>query len=83
MIPVENGINNLSAQNCVKWIKDTQTPPSYLDSTTLNQYRQLFLQIEKQLHKCRIDGVVSMYHELTEDEQRDFLKIILQGENNE
>lgn len=83
LIPVENGINNLSAQNCVKWIKDTQTPPSYLDSTTLNQYRQLFLQIEKQLHKCRIDGVVSMYHELTEDEQRDFLKIILQGENNE
>ncbi len=64
------------AQQCVFWLEKLRNAPSFISKKGLNRTQNAITHIEKQLHKCRVQGVLSLYYALTEDEKKEFLKII-------
>ena len=76
IIPVLEKAKKLTAPLCIKWINDTKDLPPYLDTITIQKYQEAYVLVEKQLHACRINGVISMYLELTPEEQQEFLRLI-------
>lgn len=76
IVSIEENVETLNAPLCIKWINDTKDLPGYLDSTTLARYQKAYKKVEKQLQNCRINGVVSMYLELTPVEKEEFVRII-------
>ena len=76
LIPVESSTANMTAQQCVKWLNDTQTVPAYLDAACISRYHRACEKVEQTLHGCRIQGVLSMFRELTYAEQEEFIRLI-------
>ena len=76
LIPVESSTANMTAQKCVKWLNDTQTVPAYLDAACISRYHRAYEKVEQTLRSCRIQGVLSMYRELTSSEQEEFIRLI-------
>ena len=76
IIPVENEVNMMSASRCSGWLSQTQTQPDYLDQQTVKRYLDLKCRIEQRLHSSRVQGVVSMFNELTDEEKEECLKML-------
>lgn len=72
--PAENDIRTMSASVCTTWLERTKVLPAFLDSQTLDKYASVHAMIEERLHYCRVDGVVSMFMQLSKSEQEACLK---------
>lgn len=59
-----------------KVASDTQTVPVYLDAACISRYHRAYEKVEQTLHSCRIQGVLSMFRELTSAEQEEFIRLI-------
>ena len=66
--PVEYEVVRMTASSCSGWLSQTQTLPDYLDQQTVKRYHDLRRRVEQRLHNCRVQGVVSMFNELTSEE---------------
>ncbi len=67
--PAENDIRTMSASVCTTWLERTKVLPAFLDSQTLDKYASVHAMIEERLHYCRVDGVVSMFMQVSKSEQ--------------
>ena len=74
--PIEYEVTRMTASSCSGWLSQTQTLPDYLDQQTVKRYHDLRRRIEQRLHSCRVQGVVSMFNELTSEEKEECLKIL-------
>ena len=74
--PVENSISYMSASRCSGWLSQTQTLPDFLSKQITIRYFRVRSQIEQRLHDCRVQGVVSMFNELTNEEKEECLRIL-------
>ena len=74
--PVEYEVVRMTASSCSGWLSQTQTLPDYLDQQTVKRYHDLRHRVEQRLHNCRVQGVVSMFNELTSEEKEECLKIL-------
>lgn len=57
-------------------LSQTQTLPNYLDHQTVKRYHEVRRSVEQRLHSCRVQGVVSMFNELSNEEKEECLKIL-------
>ena len=64
------------AQQCVVWLEKLRNTPSFISKKGLSRTQTAITHIEKQLHKCRVQGVISLYYSLTEEEKKEFLSLI-------
>ena len=76
LLPVEKGINNIPALTCTRWLNQTQTIPELLDSETVKRYHAARQAVEQRLHNCRVQGVVSMFDNLSDEEKTECLRIL-------
>lgn len=79
VVPAEEFSKEMNASECTNWLDKTLVLPAYLDSKTLERYKEAMRIIELQLHSSRIQGVVSMFNNLTDSEKKECLKIINQS----
>lgn len=77
IIITEKSIDTLSAAQCIKWLDNSEKLPSYLRAETKSRYALLKPQIEARLRKCRVDGVVSMFQNLSDAEKSQCLEILI------
>lgn len=66
----------MNASRCSGWLSQTQTLPNYLDQQTVKRYHDVRRMVEQRLHNCRVQGVVSMFNELSSEEKEECLKIL-------
>lgn len=71
-------IDTLSAASCANWLEKTEVLPEYVSDKVRSDYAEIRAKVLAQLQKCRIDGVVTMFLNLSDDEKRKCLDIILQ-----
>ena len=76
VIPGEYEVSRMTASSCSGWLSQTQTLPDYLDQETVNRYHNLRQRVEQRLHNCRVQGVVSIFNELSYEEKEECLKIL-------
>ena len=76
--PAEEYSKEMTASDCTNWLDKTLILPAYLDTKTIERYKEAAQIIELQLHSSRIQGVVSMFSNLTDSEKTECLKIISQ-----
>ena len=74
--PVEYEVRVMNASRCSGWLSQTQTLPNYLDQQTVKRYHDVRRLVEQRLHNCRVQGVVSMFNELSNEEKEECLKIL-------
>ena len=74
--PVEYEVRTMNAPRCSAWLSQTQTLPNYLDHQTVKRYHEVRRSVEQRLHSCRVQGVVSMFNELSNEEKEECLKIL-------
>ena len=74
--PVEYEVRVMNAPRCSGWLSQTQTLPNYLDQQTVKRYHEVRRSVEQRLHSCRVQGVVSMFNELSNEEKEECLKIL-------
>ena len=74
--PVEYEVRVMNAPRCSVWLGQTQTLPIYLDQQTVKRYHEVRQSVEQRLHNCRVQGVVSMFNELSSEEKEECLKIL-------
>ena len=74
--PVLNNPDEMNAVDCSNWLNQTNSIPLYLSTVVLEKYKQAKIIVEQQLHKSRVQGVLVMYNKLTEEERKEFKRII-------
>ncbi len=75
IIPVEKG-EITDAQQCVSWIDKLHKRPEYISEKTFERAELARKNVDKKLHDCKVNGVVSLYNDLTDDEKQEFLRLI-------
>ena len=51
--------------------------PEWFSTAAKKRYEQVRSLVEKRLHSARVDGLLSMYDALTDDEKLEFRRIII------
>lgn len=77
IVQVEIDLSSLTASDCASWMEKTSILPHYLGNETRNAYQKLKVKVEQHLHKCKIEGVVSMFNSLSDTEKETCLNILL------
>jgi hypothetical protein len=72
----ENNCKTMSPYDCTSWLEKTQIIPSCLRMSTKTRYEKVRAEVEARLHEARVDGLLSMYDNLTRSEQEEFKKLI-------
>ncbi len=75
ILPVEKG-TILDVQKCSLWAEKLSSIPLYADAETTKRAKNALETITKQLHACKVQGVLSLYNGLSEDEKEEFLRLI-------
>lgn len=70
-------VNMLTADDCTRWLSDTESLPEYLDESAVSQYTYNRVKIQERLKSCRVQGVVAMYLNLSIEEQSECLNELL------
>ena len=71
----------MTASSCLGWLTQTQTLPEYLSYQAIERYETEKKRVEHRLHSCRVQGVVSMFNELSLEEKAECLKILQKLDN--
>ena len=66
----------LTPYECTSWLERTSVLPTCLSSTSKERYKQVRTIVERHLHDARIEGVLSMYDALSEDEKIIFKQLL-------
>ena len=76
--PMEKQLSQgmLKAVTCSNWLSKTEILPDYLSDEAKSTYEQVRLQIENQLHKSRVQGVVTLFNSLSMAEKEDCLRML-------
>ena len=74
--PVLDNADEMNAVDCSNWLNQTNNIPLYLSSIVLEKYKKAKSIVEQQLHKSRVQGVFVMYNKLTEEERKEFKRMI-------
>lgn len=77
IIPVEEGTIT-DAQECSLWIDKLTSIPAYVDEKTTMRAQEAWDAVTKQLHACKVQGVLSLYNGLTQEEKKEFLRLVQQ-----
>ena len=77
IMPVEYSLSKWTAAECVRWLDSTQSLPDYLTTALKEQYSKIRISVEDRLKTCRIDGVVTMFNNLSDPEKKQCLDILL------
>jgi len=80
IVPVENTVADMSTFDCSNWITKTNCLPEFLTQRAVSRYQTALERIRQRLHQCRVEGVVSMFNELTPSEQAECLQLISGGD---
>lgn len=75
IIPVEEGTIT-DAQKCSLWIEKLTSIPAFVDVKTTKRAQEASDIVTKQLHACKVQGVLHLYNSLTTEERKEFLKLI-------
>lgn len=73
---IETSVNSMSTSDCSNWLDKTSVLPEYLQCKTKLQYQAAQKLVENQLHKARVQGVVSMFSRLSQSEKEECLRIL-------
>lgn len=73
---VNNSVGNMSAQDCIRWKNSHTEIPVFLNKDDIERLIQLTDKIDKRLKSLKIQGVVSLFNELSESEKKECLKIL-------
>ena len=79
-ILVEEG-EELDAQKCTSMIEKLHNIPDFVSKGTVARAREALDIVDKKLHECKVQGVLSLYYSLTENEKEEFRSIILQSDS--
>lgn len=71
-------IAKFSAAQCADWIESSSVLPAFLSSEARHKHEAIRDLVDMQLHKCRVEGVLSMFDKLNDDEQEQCLQILLE-----
>lgn len=74
--PVMDGYTTMSTQECLHWIKKAETVPQYFDTKTMRMLEKANELVQSRLHESRVEGLISMYDQLTDVEQKEFINRI-------
>lgn len=74
-----NKVENWDANQCTSWIESTMVLPNYLSDETKNEYKEINGKVYQRLNLLAIEGVVSLFKKLT-DEQKVICAKIIQNE---
>ena len=72
----ESNCKTMSPYDCTSWLEKTKIVPSCLRISTKSRYEKVRAEVEARLHAARVDGLLSMYDNLTRSEQEEFKKLI-------
>lgn len=73
--PVEEG-KIVDAQQCSIWIEKLRAIPKYVNKSTSDRALVAEKVVTKQLHSCKVQGVLSLYNTLTQEEKDEFMRLI-------
>lgn len=73
--PIEEG-EGLDAQKCTSMIEKLHTIPDFMSKGTVARAKKALDIVDKKLHECKVQGVLSSYNSLTEEEKEEFKRII-------
>ena len=73
--PVEEG-EELDAQKCTSMIEKLHIIPDFVSKETVVRAKAALDILDKKLHECKVQGVLSLYNSLTEEEKEEFKSII-------
>ena len=71
--------DSLDAQQCAQYIDRLRNVPAFVSDKTNRRVQQAIVNVEKKLHECKVQGVYSLFNELSEEEKEEFLSLINQG----
>ena len=72
----ENNYHTMTPQECTAWLEKTKIIPAYFSSKAVERYHRVRRHVEGRLHHARVDGVLSMYDRLSEEEKAEFKRRI-------
>ena len=52
--------------------------PSFVSGETAKRVQQAITKVEGKLHECRVQGVLSLFKALSDEEKNEFLELIKQ-----
>ena len=64
--------HTMTPQECTSWLEKTKVVPAYFSSKAVTRYHKVRELVEGQLHYARVDGVLSMYDLLSDEEKLEF-----------
>ena len=76
LLPIEED-DAMDAQKCTSCIEKIHNAPDYISKDTIERARKAEKTVTKRLHECKVQGVLSLYNNLTEEEKDEFKKLIL------
>ncbi|MEE1136953.1 MAG: hypothetical protein U0M02_00540 [Acutalibacteraceae bacterium] len=72
----EKSYQTMSPQECTSWLEKTKSLPGCLGARSKQRYSTVKELIERQLHAARVEGLLSMYDALTQQEKDEFKKLL-------
>lgn len=76
VIAVQSKVDAMSINECINWTRITAERPAYLTQKTVTEYGLVSKKVNDRIKECRVQGVVSMFNELTDDEKNECLNIL-------
>ena len=77
IIAVMNHVDSLTAENCIAWKNANRNHPAYLTEEDIRLLEELNQQLDNRLKSLRIQGVVSMFCNLSAEEKEECIEILL------
>lgn len=74
----ENNYHTMTPQECTAWLEKAKIIPAYFSSKAVERYHRVRRRVEDRLHHARVDGLLSMYDRLSEEEKAEFVQRIRQ-----
>lgn len=72
----ERSYQSMTLRECAAWLEATVSIPDWFGTATKKRYEHVHSLVEKRLHSARVDGLLSMYDALTDEEKIEFRKIL-------
>lgn len=73
--PIEDG-SVTEASQCSAFIEKLHSLPRYVSRETIQRVKAAEKNVTERLHACRVQGVLSMYNALSEEEKNEFLMLV-------
>ena len=69
-------VDSLDAQRCTLYIDRLRCMPLFVSQKTAKRVQQAIAKVEGKLHECKVQGVLSLFNALSDEEKNEFLRII-------